>query len=140
MPDLYDKFPEGQRIPLVIVQILRLYRPAVGGASGLAIKRARWRHGFAVETLDRFPRIKMINWIEWREPTAEIDADVIDWRVTSSPSLTKAFPRDRAEGRFSFAPVPSPEVLAAGGSEDRPLSPFRFASRSANMATGTVGS
>lgn len=57
------------------------------------MKQAWWKQVFSVETRRRFPRLKMINWFEWRKFEIEIN-DYVDWRAAGSPAIKNAFVAD----------------------------------------------
>jgi hypothetical protein len=57
------------------------------------VKQAWWKQVFSDETHRRFPRLKMINWFEWRKFEIEIN-DYVDWRAAGSPAIKNAFVAD----------------------------------------------
>jgi hypothetical protein len=100
VPDFYATFADGHQKPLAIVETAALYNTTVGGADELAIKQAWWRQVFAPEVATRFPRLKMINWFEWRKPESELGGATVDWTVTQTPSILAAFQADFPRDRF----------------------------------------
>ena len=87
---------------MAITETAALYNPSVGGPSELAIKQAWWRQVFSTNTFSGFPRIKMINWFEWRKFESETGC-IIDWTVTSNPELAGAFVSELPLDRLIFA-------------------------------------
>jgi hypothetical protein len=102
LPDFYAGYAVGHAKPMAIPETAAFYRPsAADGARELAVKRAWWRQVFSAETLARFPRLRLVDWFDWRKFETEVD-DVVDWRVSADPSIVATFLRDLPAG-FRFA-------------------------------------
>ena len=110
-PDFYATWAAGRHKPMAIVETAALWRPSGGGASELTIKQGWWRQAFSASTVDRFPEIRLIGWFDWKKQEAEVK-DVVDWRVTANPTVTKAFFDDLPPGWLRFAP---PDATATAG-------------------------
>lgn len=106
VPDFYATFVEGHGKPMAIVETAALYQPGQPGPDELAIKQAWWRQVFAPEVAERFPRIAMINWFEWRKSESEIGGAIIDWTATRTEAIRAAFVADLPRDRLRFAPAP----------------------------------
>ena len=86
MPDFYADYVVGHDKPLAITETAALYDPAGPGPSEVELKSAWWKQVFSADVRDRFPRMRMINWFEWRKQEPEVGA-VIDWRISANPAL-----------------------------------------------------
>jgi hypothetical protein len=106
VPDYYETFTEQRGKPLAVVETGALYNPNLGGASEFDIKSAWWEQVFSPEVLDRFPRLRLLNWFEHLKNSPEVGGDVIDWRVTADDDIREAFLADLPVDRLIFAPVP----------------------------------
>ncbi len=104
VPDFYAAFVEGKDKPLAMPETSALFNTAAQGAPELEIKQLWWRQVFTEGTLERFPRLRMINWFEWRKQESEVGGAVVDWRLTSDPEIVSAFLSDLPRERFLFAP------------------------------------
>jgi hypothetical protein len=89
---------------MAITETAALYDPAGPGPSERQVKETWWRQVFAPETRARFPRIRMINWFEWRKDEAEVHA-VIDWRMGADPALAADLLAEVPPGWLGLAPV-----------------------------------
>jgi hypothetical protein len=98
-PDFYDLFAIGHGKPLAITETAALYNPAVSGFSEIDIKLAWWRQVFSAEVFERFPKLKMINWFEWRKIEPEISG-IVDWTISFRPEVRQAFIDDFPRNRF----------------------------------------
>jgi hypothetical protein len=103
VPDFYATFADRHGKPLAIVETAALYNTTVGGADELTIKQAWWQQVFAPDVASRFPRLKMLNWFEWRKPEAELGGATVDWTVTRTPAILAAFQADFPRQRFTTA-------------------------------------
>jgi hypothetical protein len=79
---------------MAITETSALFNTTLGGATELAIKQDWWRQVFAPDIERDFPRLRMINWFEWRKAESEVGGAVIDWRSTSTPEVSAAFRAD----------------------------------------------
>ena len=102
VPNFYQVYVEQHHKPMAITETAALYNPAVGGDSEQLIKQTWWRQVFSTEVARDFPRIKMINWFEWRKFESEVGG-VIDWTVTFNPELAQAFLNDLPRSHLIFA-------------------------------------
>lgn len=93
VPNFYETYGVQHNHPVAVPETAAIYTPSRGGMSQLAIKQAWWRQVFSEETHTRFPKLKMINWFEWRKYEIEINDDV-DWRAGSTAKVTAAFRSD----------------------------------------------
>ena len=110
VPDFYAGYAERFSKPMAIVETAAFYRPGAGGAAESEIKLAWLGQVFGTQISARFPRLRMVNWFEWRKTEAEVGA-VVDWRIAADPTLRAAFVAALGEG-FTLGPaVPS---IAAG--------------------------
>jgi hypothetical protein len=103
-PDFYATWAAGHHKPMAIVETAALWRPSGGGASELAIKQGWWRQVFSKATIDHFPDIRLIGWFDWKKQEAEVK-DVVDWRVSANPTVTRAFFNDLPQDWLRFAPT-----------------------------------
>lgn len=104
LPDFYATYAEGGDAPMAIVETAALHQPGAPGPSALEVKQAWWRQVFADDVATRLPRLRMINWFEWRKAEAEIGGATIDWTATTDPDLAAAFRADLPDDRLLFAP------------------------------------
>jgi hypothetical protein len=105
LPDFYAEYGEARGKPVAIPETGALFAPDAVGASGAAsaageaeldVKRAWWRQIFSDETRERFPRLTMINWFEWRKEEVEVGG-VVDWTLSRSEDVREAFLADKPE-------------------------------------------
>lgn len=115
VPDFYAAYAEGHGKPMAIPETSAFFNTTVAGSPELEIKRAWWRQVFSAETARAFPRIRMINWFEWRKPEPEVGGAVVDWTVTSDPAMAGEFVQDLPPGQFLFAGDPAPRGTGTGG-------------------------
>jgi hypothetical protein len=93
VPDFYDIYANLHKKPVAITETAALFNPSAGGAAELLIKQTWWRQVFNPQNIDRFPKIKMINWFEWRKYENETKSE-IDWTVTYNADMAKDFLHD----------------------------------------------
>lgn len=90
VPDFYATYADGHDRPMAIVETGILYDPAdVDGPSEAELKTAWFEQVFGPSTRAMFPRIKMLNWFEWRKDEPEVGR-TIDWRLGSDPALARS--------------------------------------------------
>ncbi|MEO8570419.1 MAG: hypothetical protein ABI553_01850 [Chloroflexota bacterium] len=90
VPDFYATYAAGHDKPMAIAETGILYDPASQtGPTETALKTAWFNQVFGAATRAAFPRIRMVNWFEWRKQESEI-GKVIDWRLGSNPSLARS--------------------------------------------------
>ena len=104
MPDFYEIYAAGHDKPMAITETAALFDPAGDGPSEAEVKSAWFRQVFSTETWQRFGRIGMINWFEWRKQEPEVGR-VIDWRLTSDPALARTLMDEIPSGWLTFAPT-----------------------------------
>lgn len=90
LPNFYSDYGEHRNKPVGVFETAAFYAPARGGADEMALKSSWWRQAYATGIVERFPRLKMINWFEWDKHEVEVDARV-DWGVTIDPQLRAAY-------------------------------------------------
>jgi hypothetical protein len=105
IPDFYADYVVGHDKPMSITETAILYDPAGPGPSEVELKTAWWRQVFDAKVRDRFPRIAMVNWFEWRKQEVEV-GKVIDWRISADPSLARSLLAELPDGWLRFAPAP----------------------------------
>jgi hypothetical protein len=103
VPNFYKIYAEGHQKPMAIPETAAFYNTTVIGDAEDQIKQAWWRQVFGAQTLADLPRIKMINWFEWRKPESEVGNAVVDWTMSSNPALAAAFLKDLPRDHFLFA-------------------------------------
>jgi hypothetical protein len=89
---------------MAIIETAALYDPARVGPDEAAVKSAWFEQVFSEATRERFQRIGMINWFEWRKDEPEVGA-VIDWRLAGNPSLAGQLLGAVPEEWLAFAPI-----------------------------------
>jgi hypothetical protein len=90
VPDFYTTYADGHDKPLAIIETAALYDPAASpGPTEAELKTAWFTQVFSAETREAFPRIRMINWFEWRKEEAEVGR-VIDWRLSADADLARS--------------------------------------------------
>jgi hypothetical protein len=104
VPDFYATYAEGHDKPMAIIETAALYDPAGDGPDEAAVKSAWFEQVFSADTRDRFSRIGMINWFEWRKQEPEVDRE-IDWRLGSDPTLARSLLDTAPDGWLVFAPA-----------------------------------
>jgi hypothetical protein len=102
IPDFYATYADGHDKPLAITETAALYDPAGSGPGEREVKEAWWRQVFAAGVREAFPRIRMINWFEWRKDEAEVGR-VIDWRMSADRELAAALLDEVPAGWLRFA-------------------------------------
>jgi hypothetical protein len=105
VPDFYASYVEAHDKPMAITETAILFDPAGPGPAEAELKGAWWRQVFAPAVRERFPRIGMINWFEWRKQEAEVGR-VIDWRISADPALARSLLDELPDGWLRFASVP----------------------------------
>ena len=105
VPDFYASYVEAHDKPMAITETAILYDPAGPGPAEAELKGAWWRQVFAPAVRERFPRIGMINWFEWRKQEAEVGR-MIDWRISADPALARSLLDEVPSGWLRFAPAP----------------------------------
>jgi Glycosyl hydrolase family 26 len=113
VPDFYADYADRYQKPLAIVETAALYRPAGKGAPASAIKLAWLGQVISPATLTRFPRLRLVNWFEWKKNEAEV-GDVVDWRISADPKLRTAFLAAVTNG-FTLGPVVESAAACATG-------------------------
>jgi hypothetical protein len=106
VPDFYAEYAEGQDKPMAIIETAALYDPDGGGPDEAAVKSGWFQQVFSPDTRDRFGRIGMINWFEWRKDEPEV-GEVIDWRLASDRELARSLLGGVPDGWLEFAPTMS---------------------------------
>lgn len=102
-PDFYATYAEGHDKPLAITETAALFDPAATGSPTEAELKAAWfTQVFSMETRNAFPRIRMINWFEWRKEEAEVGR-VIDWRLSADADFARSLLADIPDGWLRFA-------------------------------------
>jgi len=101
--DFYARWADGHAKPLAITETAAFFRPSVGGASERQIKTTWLAQVFDPATLRSFPRLRLVNWFEWRKFEAEVE-DTVDWRITANDELRDAFVA-AAQGPFHLGPA-----------------------------------
>ena len=109
VPDFYATYADAHDKPMAITETAALFDPAGGGPSEAEVKSAWFRQVFSEETRERYARIGMINWFEWRKHEAEVGR-VIDWRLTSDLGLARELMDDVPGGWLTFAPTSSTQA------------------------------
>lgn len=103
MPDFYATYVEGHDRPMAIIETAALFDPAAtGGPTEAELKSAWFTQVFSQTTRDDFPRIRMINWFEWRKEEPEVGR-VIDWRVSTDADLARSLLTGVPDGWLLFA-------------------------------------
>jgi hypothetical protein len=103
VPDFYATYAEGHDKPVAIVETAALYDPAATeGPTEAALKSAWFGQVFSPGSRDAFPRIRMINWFEWRKEEPEVGR-VIDWRLTADADLARTLLDGVPDGWLRFA-------------------------------------
>jgi hypothetical protein len=92
VPDFIQEYSIDRSKPMAIPETSALFVPALGPAwMEKEIKEAWWNQIFSVESRERFPSIRMINWFEWKKEESELDFEIVDWRVSHDPEILDAF-------------------------------------------------
>ena len=104
VPDFYATYAEGHDKPMAIIETAALYDPAGDGPDEAAVKSAWFEQVFSAETRERFGRIGMINWFEWRKQEPEVGRE-IDWRLGADADLGRSLLETTPEGWLAFAPT-----------------------------------
>ena len=86
VPNFYHDYVVQHDKPLAITETAAFYDPAGPGPSEVEVKSAWWSQVFSDAVRERFPRMRMINWFEWRKQEPEVGA-VIDWRISANRKL-----------------------------------------------------
>ncbi|ANH39922.1 OpgC protein [Nocardioides dokdonensis FR1436] len=97
----YERFAERHDLPL-LVETGAVWLPDPAGDPELDIKRTWWRQ--VLESLDDYPLLRGIAWLEQRRPEAEVDGRTVDWRATRSTDLARALAAD-LEGTVVLGPI-----------------------------------
>lgn len=99
VPDFYALFcSDGvHNKPMAVPETAAFYNTQLSGTGTgeLAIKQAWWQQVFNVDgetsIKERFPKIKMINWFEVLKEEAEVNNNIVDWRVTRDRDILTDF-------------------------------------------------
>lgn len=87
----YDRYAERLDLPF-LAETGALWRPDGEGDPELRIKRGWWRQVFA--SLQDYPLVAGVSWLEQRRPEAEVQGDIVDWRATRTDELSEALRED----------------------------------------------
>jgi hypothetical protein len=109
-PDFYAEWAAGRGKPLVIAETAAYFRPGAPiphdpywppgqTTNEFAIKRAWIEQVYniygdnsnALDIAQHFPKLKAINWFNWRKIEAEAQYDWVDWTVTSNSAVTAEY-------------------------------------------------
>jgi hypothetical protein len=90
VPDFYASYGDAHGKPVAVLETAAFYAPGNGGAPTLAVKQAWWHQVLSPDLTRSFPRLRMVNWFEWRKHEPEVHA-VVDWTVTRDPAQRAAF-------------------------------------------------
>ncbi|MCD7102111.1 glycoside hydrolase family 26 protein [Pseudoclavibacter sp. 13-3] len=93
LPDFYEVYGERHGKPIAVPETAAIYTPSRAGEDELSVKQAWWSQVFADGLHERYPKIRMINWFEWRKFEIEIN-DIVDWRASGSEPVRQAFLAD----------------------------------------------
>jgi hypothetical protein len=102
LPDFYADYTVAHDKPMAITETAALWDPAGARPTGAEITSAWFAQVFGADVHARFPRLRMINWFEWRKDEAEVGR-VIDWRLSASPELAHSLLADVPAGWLRFA-------------------------------------
>lgn len=102
LPDFYADYSVAHDKPMAITETAALWDPAGSGPSSAEITSAWFAQVFGTDVHERFPRLRMINWFEWRKDEAEVGR-VIDWRLSADPELARSLLADVPSGWLRFA-------------------------------------
>lgn len=105
LPDFYAEYGDNHGKPVAITETSALVTQGADPAVELDIKRRWWRQLFDPRIQEGYPKLKMINWFEWNQQEPEAKA-VVDWRVTASEPVRKAYIAD-LPAWFRFASPPA---------------------------------
>jgi hypothetical protein len=101
--DFYATYADGHDKPMAIIETAALFDPAAtSGPSEAELKSAWFTQVFSQATRDAFPRIRMINWFEWRKEEPEVGR-VIDWRISADADLARSLLAGVPDGWLLFA-------------------------------------
>jgi len=92
VPDFYKAYANLHGKPVAITETAAFFSPGRPGDEE-AIKKAWWEQVFDPTISIRFPRLEMVDWFEWDKYETEVKAEV-DWAVTRTPHLARAFATD----------------------------------------------
>jgi hypothetical protein len=102
VPDFYATYADGHDKPMAIIETAALYDPTGGGPTEAEVKSAWFSQVFSADTVRDFPRIRMINWFEWRKDEPEVGS-TIDWRLSGDADLGRALLDGAPAGWLRFA-------------------------------------
>jgi hypothetical protein len=102
VPDFYATYADGHDKPMAIIETAALYDPSGAGPTEAEVKSAWFSQVFSAETVRDFPRIRMINWFEWRKDEPEVGS-TIDWRLSGDADLGRALLNGAPAGWLRFA-------------------------------------
>jgi hypothetical protein len=102
VPDFYAEYVVARDKPLAIVETAALFDPDAPGPPEAQIKGEWWRQVFDDTIHDDFPRIRMINWFEWRKHEVEVGGE-LDWRISADPALGAELLSEVRSGWLIFA-------------------------------------
>jgi Glycosyl hydrolase family 26 len=103
LPNFYRDYVDGHGKPMAVVETAAFYNTTVAGDDEQRIKQLWWKQVFNPQIAQDFPGLKMINWFEWRKYESEVHA-VVDWTVTSTPAMARAFVAALPRSQLLFAP------------------------------------
>ena len=102
VPDFYADYTEAHDKPMAITETAAFWDPAGSGPPEDELKAAWFRQVFGTDVHARFPRLRMINWFEWRKDEPEVGT-VIDWRLSADPELARSLLDELPAGWLRFA-------------------------------------
>lgn len=102
VPDFYADYVDAHEKPMAITETAALWDPAGPGPDEAAIVSTWFEQVFGPDVHGRFPRLRMINWFEWRKDEAEVGT-TIDWRLSGGPDLARSLLAAVPDGWLRFA-------------------------------------
>jgi hypothetical protein len=102
VPDFYADYADGHDKPMAITETAAFWDPAGADPPTEEEIKATWfRQVFSTDVRARFPRLRMINWFEWRKDEPEVGT-VIDWRLSDDPVLAQSLLGELPAGWLRF--------------------------------------
>ena len=107
VPNFYAEYAEANQLPMGVFETAALYNPNAEGPAEADIKSAWWAQVTDTSLREKFPRLAMLNWFEWRKGEPEVDG-VIDWRMAADPALARRLLTDTPAGWLRFGGIEAP--------------------------------
>ncbi|WKK70414.1 hypothetical protein Q0F99_11030 [Rathayibacter oskolensis] len=120
----YQRFAASTGTPMML-ETAAFYSPGAGGPGELEIKQDWWRQVITATSGDEHPLIDVVLWRDSSSARAVVGEVVIDWSLTGSDAVARAFAADAEQSELVFGPVYTPSTSSSAAPSGEGRSPAR---------------